>query len=285
MGARTDRADVLAMKTLLLGWVAAMLLSCTLGVAEGPFRATAQVLQRYPAPEARQGVAVDADHFYAIDNRKIAKYDKRSARRVAVWEGEKTRFPHLNSCTVVEFDTAQLVCASSNYPSVPHSSTVELFDPATLRHVRSVPLGPRRGSLTWIERHADAWWAVFANYDGRGGEAPRNHRHTVLIQFDDDWREKQRWSFPASVLERFAPMSSSGGGWGPDGRLYVTGHDRPELYVLALPAEGTVLEHVGTIAVPVEGQAIDWDESATGELYGISRKRREVVRMRIPKID
>lgn len=241
----------------------------------------AKELRRYPAPEARQGVAVDADHLYAISNSTIAKYDKRSGKRLAIWEGDKRRFPHLNSCTVIELDSAQLVCASSNFPAVPHRSSVELFDPGTLRHVRSVPLGPGRGSLTWIERHQDAWWATFANYDGKGGEPPRDHRHTVLVRFDDEWRQTQSWTFPPSVLERFAPMSSSGGGWGPDGRLYVTGHDHPELYVLELPAAGAVLEHVGTISVPIEGQAIDWDEAEPGELYGISRKERAIVRMRV----
>ena len=117
-----------------------------------------------------------------------------------------------------------------------------------------------------------------------GGEPPRDHRHTVLIRFDDEWRQTQSWTFPSKVLERFAPMSSSGGGWGPDGRLYVTGHDHPELYILELPTAGSVLKHIATIAVPIEGQAIDWDESTPGELYGISRKAREILRMRVPKV-
>lgn len=269
------------MKTLLAIACTALLQSSFV-LAEAP---AAELLRRYPAAEARQGVAVDATHIYAVSNWTIAKYDKRTGERVALWEGEKTEFPHMNSCTVIELETARLVCANSNFPATPHWSSVELFDPATLRHVRSVPLGPGRGSLTWVERRAGAWWAAFANYDGKGGEAPRDHRHTVLIRFDDDWRQTGSWSFPASVLERFKPMSSSGGGWGPDGRLYVTGHDHPELYVLELPDAGAELKHVGTISVPIEGQAIDWDQSAPGELYGISRRGREILRMRIPQLD
>ena len=264
----------------------AALLQSALAVADagpqaGHDSSSADVLRRYPAPEARQGVAVDAQAVYAVSNSTIAKYEKRSGERVAIWEGDKAQFPHINSCTVIEMMTVQLVCANSNFPAVPHWSSVEFFDPKTLRHVRSVPLGPGRGSITWIERHENAWWAVFANYDGKGGEAPRDHRHTVLVRFDDEWRQTQSWSFPPTVLERFAPMSSSGGGWGPDGRLYVTGHDHPELYILELPPAGAVLNHVGTVAVPIEGQAIDWDESAPGELYGITRSGRTIVRMRI----
>jgi hypothetical protein len=270
------------MKSLLVLACAALLQSNVVLAEEGQGAAKAEVLRQYPAPEARQGVAVDVRYVFAVSNSTIAKYDKRSGERVAIWEGDKAQFPHINSCTVITVETAQLVCANSNFPGVPHWSSVELFNPVMMRHVRSVPLGPGRGSLTWVERRDDAWWAAFANYDGKGGEAPRDHRHTVLIRFDDEWRETRSYSFPASVLERFAPMSSSGGGFGPDGRLYVTGHDHPELYILELPEAGAVLKHVGTISVPIEGQAIDWDESAPGELYGITRQGRQIVRMRIP---
>ncbi|KRB52149.1 MAG: hypothetical protein V4514_15895 [Pseudomonadota bacterium] len=239
---------------------------------------SAEVLRRYSAPEARQGVAVDRDHVYAVANSTIAKYDKKTGMKVAEWKGDPARYPHINSCAVI---SRELVCASSNFPAVPQTSSVEFFDPATMTHLRTVALGLGTGSITWIDRKDGAWWAAFANYDGKGGEAPRDHRHTALVRFDDQWRKTQSWSFPQSILDRFKPMSSSGGGWGPDGRLYITGHDHPELYILALPKGGSVLDHVGTISVPVEGQAIDWDESQPGVLYGISRPNREMLAMRV----
>ncbi|RYG04104.1 MAG: hypothetical protein EON94_02730 [Caulobacteraceae bacterium] len=245
--------------------------------ATAPSR-SAEVLRRYSAPEARQGVAVDRDHVYAVANSTIAKYDKKTGMKVAEWKGDPARYPHINSCAVIG---KELVCASSNFPAVPQTSSVEFFDPATMTHLRTVALGLGTGSITWIDRKDGAWWAAFANYDGKGGEAPRDHRHTALVRFDDQWRKTQSWSFPPSILERFKPMSSSGGGWGPDGRLYITGHDHPELYILTLPKGGAVLDHVGTIGVPVEGQAIDWDESQPGVLYGISRANREVLAMRV----
>jgi len=243
--------------------------------------AAAELLRRYEAPEARQGVAVDREHVYAVTNNTIAKYDKASGRKLAEWNGDRRQFPHINSCTVI---ARELVCANSNFPGVPHWSSVEFFDAATLAHRRSVPLGPGRGSLTWIERRDGAWYAAFANYDGDGGEPPRDHRHTMLVRFDDEWRQTRAWAFPPTVLARFAPMSSSGGGFGPDGLLYVTGHDHPELYVLRLPVAGALLEHVATIPAPIEGQAIDWDEAAPGELYGISRSDRQILRLRIPAL-
>ncbi len=236
-------------------------------------------LQRHDAPEARQGVAVGTDSFYAIDNSAIARHDKQSGAQLAIWQGDPRRFAHLNSCVVVD---AELICANSNFPDVPQHSSVELFDARTLAWLRSVPLADGRGSLTWVDRHDGAWWAMFANYDGRGGEAPRDHRDTVLARLDDQWQETQRWHLPPAVLERLRPSSSSGGGWGPDGRLYITGHDRPKIYVLGVPADGATLDLIETIAAPpLEGQAISWDHAEPGVLYAISRRARQVIALRV----
>jgi hypothetical protein len=240
---------------------------------------TAETLRRIPAPEARQGVAVGPRDLYAVANYRIARYDKRSGEKRAAWEGDPVRFPHINSCATI---ARELVCAASNFPAVPQASSIEIFDPGTLAHLRSVSLGQGIGSLTWVDRHDGAWWAMFANYDGKGGEPGRDHRHTLLVRFDDAWRRTESWALPASILERIAPMSISGGGWGPDGRLYLTGHDRPELYAVQLPKGGATLDHVGTYAIEAEGQAIAWDAAVPGMLYGIVRKGGTMIEMRLP---
>lgn len=79
-------------------------------------------------------------------------------------------------------------------------------------------------------------------------------------------------------------MSISGGGWGPDGRLYLTGHGLPELYVVAIPIGRDLLNHIETLGIEAEGQAIDWDESEPGMLYGITRRTREIVAMKVPTL-
>lgn len=43
----------------------------------------------FSIPEANQGIGVDHDHFYAVGNRAIAKYDKRTGQLVKKWQGEK----------------------------------------------------------------------------------------------------------------------------------------------------------------------------------------------------
>ena len=238
----------------------------------------AETTRRYAA-NASQGAAVGPTDVYAVRNFELIRYDKASGEERARWTGDKTRFPHINSCALIAQD---LVCASSNYPSVPHVSTVEFFDPMTLAHRRSVSLGLGTGSVTWVDRRDGAWWVMFANYDVNGSEAPRDHRFTTLVKFDDQWRRLEGWALPKTVLDRVKPMSVSGGGFGPDGRLYLSGHDHPELYAVTIPAGGGVLDHAETIAMEAEGQAIDWDESRPGMLYGITRRTREILAMKIP---
>jgi hypothetical protein len=165
------------------------------------------------------------------------------------------------------------------------ASSIEIFDTIEMRHVETHSLGTSFGSLTWFDRRNGYWWAGFAHYDGRGGAPGKDHRHTNLVKFDDMWRKVEQWMFPGSVLERFAPHSTSGGAFGPDGLLYVTGHDRKEMYVLRVPTMGSKLEHVATIDIDVEGQAFAWDRSVDKRVvYGISRASREVRAFEIPEL-
>lgn len=230
---------------------------------------------RFPAEEAHQAVAVDHTFFYAIDNRAIGKYEKATGRRVASWrQDEGGPIVHLNSGVVVG---DRLYCAHSNFPGMPMVSSVEVWDTRTLEHVASHSFGVFAGSGTWLDRHGDAWWMTFAHYAGTGGEPGKGPEWTTLVRLDDSWQPREAWVFPPDVVARFDPYSSSGGAWGPDGRLYVTGHDRPEAYVLQLPEAGSVLTLVEVLPVPIPGQGIAWDRTVPGHLYGIDRGRREVV--------
>lgn len=242
---------------------------------------SATEVERFKAEEAKQGVVADARYVYAISNSEIGKYDRRSGRRVGHWKGDPALFKHMNSCIL---KGASIVCAASNYPDVPMASSIEWFDARRMRHVASRSLGPGRGSLTWLDWHAGSWWACFANYNGKGGEPGRDNRLTTLVRYSTGFAEQGAWLFPGEVLERFAPYSSSGGAWGEDGLLYVTGHDRPEMYALHLPSAGSVLQLVATIAIPGEGQAISWQRGEGRVLWSIKRKTREAVAASVPLV-
>lgn len=243
-------------------------------------RAAAEV-RRVPAEDARQGAVSDGRHLYAIDNAAISKIDPASGKVIARWQGDKALFKHMNSC--ISRGT-QLICAASNYPEVPMTSSIETFDTVAMKHVASRSLGPGRGSLTWFDWHDGSWWACFANYGDKGGEAGRDHRLTTLVRFDRNFIEQGAWLFPADILERMAPYSSSGGAWAKDGYLYVTGHDRPELYVVALPEAGSTLRHIATMLIPTNGQAIAWDPKESRRLWAIERSSKELVASQIPPL-
>ena len=254
---------------------AALIFAALPALAEesGPLTGSSELIQRFQVKEARQGVGVDADAFYAVDNTVIAKYDKKTGALIAKWEGDGSAI-HLDSAAVVN---GKLYAAHSNYPAWPMTSSVEVWDAATMKHIESHSLGIERGSLTWLDRDASGiWWGTFANYNrvfDKGPVAYGNKFNTQLVRFDADWRVAEAWVFPDDLVEKFGDMSNSGGAWGPDGRLYITGHDNAELYVMALPGIGSELKWVATIPAEITGQGFAFDHSQPGVIYGIIRKK------------
>ncbi|AEI50859.1 hypothetical protein [Runella slithyformis] len=230
----------------------------------------AKELKRFQLKEVKQGVAVDAAHFYVINNFSITKHTKSNAKQVAVWKDTTGVLKHLNSGVVLG---NKLYCAHSNYPDKPMASSIEIFDAATLKHIDTHSFGLFPGSATWLDFRQGHWWVAFANYSDKNSDGGRDNRRTTLVKFTPQWQQVEAWAFPAQVLEAFSPKSTSGGAWGNDGLLYCTGHDKPELYVLRLPERGAVLQYVKTIPTVSEGQGFSIDHSVknTFILYGITR--------------
>ncbi|MCA9232361.1 MAG: hypothetical protein KDA57_17060 [Planctomycetales bacterium] len=228
----------------------------------------------YAASAAHQAVAVDRDSFYAIANRKIGKHEKSTGMLVARYEAAAdSPLRHLNSGVAVG---DRLYCAHSNWPNLPYSNSIEVWDAKTLKHLASQLLDEKEAAITWIDQKQGTWWGVFARYGNQ-----ELVEKSVLTRFDEHWKPDRSWSFPPEIVERFLPYSCSGGAWGPDGLLYVTGHDRSEIYVLRVPAEEATLELVEILSAPMAGQGIAWDHAETGLLYGIRRKARQVVVARL----
>ena len=244
---------------------------------------SARTLRVFEAAEADQGVAADKSHFYAVGNTVIAKYAVASGTRVGQWEGPRNGLiRHLNSCLA---GAGRLWCANSNYSQTPMGSSIEIFDTATLRHADSRSLGMLdEGSLTWFDRYRGGWIAGFAHYDANGGVPFKDHRFSSVVTFDAEWRRTGGWLFPASVLDRMAPYAASGGAIGPDGFLYLLGHDRPEMYVVARPPMGPTLIHVATIALEAEGQAFSWAQDGSRTVFTIDRKKHLVRTIAIPAV-
>lgn len=238
-------------------------------------------LRRVPAAEARQGVAVDRDYFYAINNFAIGKYRRDSGAKVVGWDGEEGKpYKHLNAGIIVN---GLLYCSHSNYPGVPNRSSVEIWDPATLQHVRTIDFGATDGSLTWVDRRDGGWLACFSHYGKKGGNPGRTPEDTWLAEYDGDWQQRGRWDFPTTLLTHLGSRgyAISGGAIGPGGHLYVTGHDEPELYVLRFPATGRRLEWIATVPVPAEGQAFSWDPAEPDMVHLVLKRTREIITGRV----
>lgn len=243
----------------------------------------AEEITHFSAAQAGQGAAADSHHVYAIVNSAIGRYSKQTHEQTGAWSLPPSGpIQHLNSCIV---DADRLLCANSNFPELPMASSVEIFDTQTMTHTESRSLGLTDGSLVWFDRRGSDWIAGFAHYDGKGGRPEKGHRHTRVVRYDSSGAEQGGWMLPNTVLERLAPHSTSGGGIGPEGLLYLTGHDREEMYVLAFPERGPKLEHVATIDIGLQGQAFAWDRSTNERVvWGISRPNSEVWAFRIPEI-
>ena len=242
-----------------------------------------RTIRVYQAAEANQGVAAGARHFFVVDNATLAKYDIRTGELIRRWTGVASGpIRHMNSCMA---EGSSVWCANSNYPQTPMGSSIEVFDGVSMTHARSYSLGMRdEGSLTWFDRYGAGWITAFSHYDKNGGVAFKDHTFSSVVTFDAEWRRTGGWLLPESTLERMAPYASSGGAIGPDGWLYLLGHDRPELYVMGRPMMGPVLTHLATIAIEAEGQAFSWAKNGQRVIYTIDRRQHLVRTIAIPAV-
>jgi hypothetical protein len=241
-------------------------------VSTAAAKSTLQQIGEFTVLEANQGVGVDDRYLYAIDNQTIAKYDKKTGKLVRKWQGEKNGpIIHLDSAVLLD---GKIYCAHSNYSVWPMTSSVEIWDAGTMEHVGNHSFGINWGSLTWVDFYNGYWWMGFANYDKPygPGKTPYGHKvATQMIKFSADFKVVESWVLPKAILDRFEDMSNSGGSWGPDGYLYLSGHDPAEIYRMRLPKAGSILELVEVIPMNIRGQGIAWDRTDRGVIYGIIR--------------
>ena len=226
----------------------------------------------FVVPEANQGVGVDDNYFYAVDNQTIGKYEKKTGKLVKRWQGPKEGpILHLDSAMLKD---GKIYAAHSNYPEWPMTSSLEIFDAATMKHVGTHSFGIQWGSLTWVDWKDGYWWMGFANYDRLLGpnKTPYGHKaNTLVVKLDPQFKLVESFTLPKALLDKFEDMSNSGGSFGPDGFLYLSGHDPAEIYKVRPPKAGTVLEVVETLPMNIRGQGIAWDRSDKGVIYGIIR--------------
>ncbi|PWJ43984.1 hypothetical protein [Sediminitomix flava] len=233
-----------------------------------------QEIKRYNAPDARQAVAADKEHIYVINNHKIVKRLKSDGSIVKIWEDE--RLHHMNSGIIFE---GKLYCAHSNYPNIPMSSSIEIFDTETLEHIGSHSFGIAYGSATWIDQKDGEWYVMFAHYDKDSNrQTNRDVCWTQFVKFDQDWKRKGGWVLPKELSEKTTPYSISGGVFAENGKLITTHHHFKELYILSFPEMSSEMKWEKTIESPIRGQGIAFDTHEKNILWGIDKTSKEVIK-------
>lgn len=241
---------------------------------------------RFNADDAVQGVAVDDSYLYAISNARISKHRKHDGALVQRWPqkaADELAITHLNSAVVHE---KRLYAAHSNWPHTDIRNSIEVWTTDKLKHIATTAMSTNDTYLTWLDYHHGSWWAAFVDYPTALQDfSPHNFSDlkTRVVQMDEGFRVLKQYRLPVALLQRLYPMSNSGGSWGTDDLLYLTGHDHPELYVMRAPPTGNTLIWVKTISWPeIQGQAISWDRFALEpRLFGIRRSSREIIGMRL----
>ena len=216
----------------------------------------------FAAPQAHQAAAADRKFIYAITNKVVAKYSRKTRQQLAVSVGDAH---HLNSGYIYR---GSLLCAHSNYPQIPEQSQIKVLDPKSMQLTTFHDFGDYGGSLTWVVRVGNSWLCNFAKYDKNNGD-------TFLAEFDRNWTETRRWTYPQEMIAQLGKYSLSGGLFHQQ-RLLVTGHDAQKIYYLRIPQTGTVLKYVGRTPVPFTGQGFAVDPLGGG-LVGISRAEHRVI--------
>jgi hypothetical protein len=252
-----------------------LLLSLLLGESLFCQTREAMIVRTYDVPSSRQGVAVDSSYFYVINNSSISKHHKGDGRMVEFWEDEDSLIHHLNSGIIID---GKLYAVNSNYPDFPMASSIEIFDPASLKHVNNHSFGILNGSATWLDEHDGYWFVAFAHYTGRGSEPGKSNAWTRLVKFDREWEQMESWIYPEDLLNKFGLKSNSGGLILPDGRVLCTGHDNYEVYVLEFPKKGYTLNWIDTHSVGSFGQGIAYEKVDKSEfIYGVLKEENKIV--------
>lgn len=228
-----------------------------------PKFSTWEKMQEWSSPDARQAAAANEHYIYAINNHTISKYDRATGNLIMTKDYPKTK--HLNSGY---FYKDLLYCAHSNYPNQPDSSSIRIINPENLILTKTINLGKSDGSLTWIVKNKDHWYALFAYYG-------KDNHLTYLAKMNNNWEVIGKWSFPKTIIEEMGKMSISGGVPWREGFL-VTGHDEKNLYYLTLPKKGKILNFIEKYNAPFTGQGIALDP-LNGGLVGINRAKKSLI--------
>lgn len=207
--------------------------------------------------EAVQGVAADDKYFYAISNKSIGKYDRKTGKALLKWKS-KENITHLNGGFI---ENDNLIC----FHNPKGKNSIETFNKNTLKKIQSTKINVD-GSLTWYYPYDGTNYGVLAHYND-------NAEKTRFCKFDDNFKVIKSWKFPKSVIRGVKPWSISGG-FMKGGCIYVSGHDKSIIYKLKHSDNYDTLIILDKIDVSSSGQGMAFHND---DLFTINRKNKQVI--------
>ena len=77
------------------------------------------------------------------------------------------------------------------------SPPIKSLDLETMQLTTFHDFGNYGGSLTWAVIHNGNWWCNFARYGA-------DNAQTFLVEFDAEWKELRRWTYPSELIRKLA---------------------------------------------------------------------------------
>lgn len=217
----------------------------------------------YKVKEAKNGVALDGKHFYAISNSCIGKYSRKTGKKVL---SKQFPFKNISGGTFVNGD---LVVINNSSKS---GNILIWLDPDTLDIIDTMPVPQVSGTLSWIDWAWDKWWVCDAFFK-------KNVKETSIYCFNQDWVLEGYWKLPKSIVNEIKPESLLGGAWFGE-YLCVMSNDNPEMYILELPEHSLYAKLVKKVQVCFDGRGFAL-ERGKGNVYAWGVQNGRVVRCAI----
>jgi hypothetical protein len=221
------------------------------------------------------GVAVDKDHFYAINDTSISKHNIVTGDVITQTSFENhSRIKHLNS-GVVHADRIY-VCNNPN-----DFNTIEVFN-TNLEHKYTIDIAGNCGSLKAIDYYKSRWWGCFVHteHDGVNTIIAEMYSPSPDLHATDKihkWTIRNRFHFPDDARKDMCSNNVSGFTFGPRGLVYATVDTTNSLYVMHMSYNTQTMTLDEIISLDgVDGKSIVWDRKRK-LLFGVNNEKGDIV--------
>lgn len=236
---------------------------------------------------AVQGVIIDNNFFYPINKQTISKYNIKTGKNEL--SKSFSNHPRINTLhSGISVSDKLFVCNQK----INGRNTIEVFN-KNLEQEYFINVSGDTGKLVWIDYYKKYWWGCFAHSDkniqntivvefytsaeaigadslitretrefDKESKDPLNSSKTRELDVEKPpphWHIRNRWYLPYKAKKSLFPYSCSGGSFGRDGLLYLTGQFQNKLYVMGFHETSPMMTLNHIKETSLYGGGIDWN--------------------------